>query len=259
MDIKQAAAAAVAVDKRRKSPNSAVIVDNGIEIHDSCDDVDSPTTAAAKRQKTGDAFTTSNVVANDGGVGTLFADAAAAAKELPLDDDDDDCIVVEAPEQEMTKYLTFSNASLESGTYDDEIEVVGCKNECRFSHFRQDCREKPFVPMSPQMANGTNIFFTTNNVANLFSEDDTNAETCDKCYCYICNMPANECQVCETKILFSNNVNRRSQYVSGTFFLFLNLCECFNFVPESDGVLPLLGYTAGLVQKAYWRLDKSGH
>jgi hypothetical protein len=61
---------------------------------------------------------------------------------------------------------------------DDEIEVVGTKNQVLLPHMRQHCTEKPFSNSSDKGA-----------------RDAENQSTCECCYCYVCDAKADECQV----------------------------------------------------------------
>ncbi len=202
MDNKQAAAG---TSVKRKSPNSVVDMNKVIEILDSDDDDDDlPANAAAslpaKRQKT--EATLASYHAKDIGAKTLFPAAAAAAKQ-PSPASDDDCVMLaEAPQQQMTlcpeqATTASSTGNLKRGD-DDDIELVGCKNQCRFPHLRQHCIDKPFAPASPYFVNGFLVCMTSPSPS---LQGGKNVEMCDLCYCYICDKPAKDCQVRKQTIL----------------------------------------------------------
>merc|ERR1712193_581784 len=61
---------------------------------------------------------------------------------------------------------------------DDELEVVSITRADPLPHIRADCASKPYT-------------FTDNVKIGPYMK---NAEFCDKCFCYICDKPAKECQ-----------------------------------------------------------------
>eukprot|EP00429_Kryptoperidinium_foliaceum_P043107 CAMPEP_0176102834 /NCGR_PEP_ID=MMETSP0120_2-20121206/51588_1 /TAXON_ID=160619 /ORGANISM="Kryptoperidinium foliaceum, Strain CCMP 1326" /LENGTH=1287 /DNA_ID=CAMNT_0017436909 /DNA_START=94 /DNA_END=3957 /DNA_ORIENTATION=- len=73
-------------------------------------------------------------------------------------------------------------ASMPSTSNDDEIEVVGAKNETKLPHMRQHCTHFKFDPAA--------FDFRWNYQRNTI---DTNAKTCDLCYCYVCDKLVKEC------------------------------------------------------------------
>ena len=61
---------------------------------------------------------------------------------------------------------------------DDELEVVSVTRADPLPHIRADCASKPYKP-------------TDNVKIGPFMK---NAEYCEKCFCYICDKPAKECE-----------------------------------------------------------------
>lgn len=78
------------------------------------------------------------------------------------DDDDDEVVCVEQPAR-------FCQA-VSSTNGDADIELVGTLNEQRLPHMRQHCTVKPFSP-----------------------NKSSNMQFCDDCYCYVCDVPVQEC------------------------------------------------------------------
>lgn len=89
--------------------------------------------------------------------------------EINDDDDDDEVEIVEPPPK-----VTPVNSDRGGASRDDEddIQVTGTVNAMRLPHMRPHCTEHPF---------------DANNAA-------SNSETCDLCYCYICDAPVKDCK-----------------------------------------------------------------
>lgn len=68
---------------------------------------------------------------------------------------------------------------------DDDIEIIGAKNELRLPHLRQDCTQFKFDPASQH-----GYQYRTYSRSTV----DSNSKTCDLCYCYVCDCPAKDCK-----------------------------------------------------------------
>lgn len=75
-------------------------------------------------------------------------------------------------------------AQVSSASADDDIEIIGAKNELLLPHLRQDCTRFKF-DMSP-----LNYFSKCYSEATL----ENNAKCCDLCYCYVCDCPVKDCK-----------------------------------------------------------------
>lgn len=67
----------------------------------------------------------------------------------------------------------------ENNTNDEQIEVVGTVSHVRLPHMRQHCTEHPFA------------YF--NSSKEKLEKAGHNEKFCDKCYCYVCDVPVGEC------------------------------------------------------------------
>ena len=114
------------------------------------------------------------------------------------DDDDDEVIVIDAPEPTSffaspTSVVTSitstakNTASTKNITNDkkndnddNEIMEMGTKNAMDLPHMRQHCTKHTFIPKQ------------SFNLA--YGKDDANYQSCDKCFCYVCDVPVQECK-----------------------------------------------------------------
>lgn len=85
----------------------------------------------------------------------------------------------------------------------DDVEIVGAKNELKLPHMRQHCTACPFDKTGFNLT-GTYPLKTI----------QTNALTCDLCYCYVCDCPVKDCKSWSSKLeattgntLFSRDSN----------------------------------------------------
>lgn len=103
--------------------------------------------------------------------------------------DDDDVMVVEPPAETLYAVAAANGG----GCGDDEIQMLGCKNQVRLPHLRQHCTEIPFVPLPNFQYSAATGFISKTYVED--EEYEGNIDVCDLCYCYICDKPAKECLV----------------------------------------------------------------
>jgi hypothetical protein len=87
--------------------------------------------------------------------------------------DNDEVEVVE----DISTYQPAATAAA-AASKNDDVEVVGTKNQVRLPHMRQHCTEKPFdfPGFSTAARNATRMQF------------------CENCYCYVCDIKAGECK-----------------------------------------------------------------
>jgi hypothetical protein len=112
--------------------------------------------------------------------------------ETNNDNDDDDVMVVEAPAKILVPIHMAAGGWKTTG--DDELQMMGYANPVLLPHLRPYCSEQltAFCPLSG---------FTFTNEARTIPPwammgYDTNADICNLCYCYVCDKPAKDCQVC---------------------------------------------------------------
>jgi hypothetical protein len=99
--------------------------------------------------------------------------AIAETAKLALQNDGIE--VVDATAQPIVPVARMPTPSI-----DEDIEVVGAKNEVRLPHLRQDCTQFKF--QSSYGSHYSRSFL------------DTNSKTCDLCYCYACDCPVKDCK-----------------------------------------------------------------
>jgi len=112
------------------------------------------------------------------------------------DDDDDEIEIVDPPPIKKIEPQLLQND-------DEEFAVVGQTNVMRLPHLRQYCTEcKEFtVDLAPT---GTPIQWSkTLKIRAKVLEQ--NAEYCDFCYCYVCDVPSKECLAWSFRQLFTSS------------------------------------------------------
>ena len=146
-----------------------------LTLSDSDDDADdAKKPAASSSSKKPKATSRSSTVKREG------KPAAAAAKATPALEDDG-LEVVDQSDQPLVPVARMPTPSTSAN--DDDVEVVGAKNEVRLPHMRQHCTQFKFDP-------------TPSTVQQQYQQStlDTNSKSCDLCYCYVCDCPVKECK-----------------------------------------------------------------
>ena len=75
---------------------------------------------------------------------------------------------------------------------DDDIQDMGTTNALRLPHARHDCTHHAFVPDVLHSFQNTPGFRSAL-VATARRDLETNATTCDMCFCFVCDRVASEC------------------------------------------------------------------
>uniref|UniRef100_A0ABM5EZD5 Uncharacterized protein isoform X2 n=1 Tax=Pogona vitticeps TaxID=103695 RepID=A0ABM5EZD5_9SAUR len=104
---------------------------------------------------------------------------------------DDSVVLVERSE-----FPSSENWTNEVVDEECELMVTFCKRAKLMPHARYDCTTFPFVRAKCETRFPIEV----------------NAQTCDECYCYICNTPVVECTYWTTPSLCHCNAHNKSQY-----------------------------------------------
>jgi hypothetical protein len=127
-------------------------------------------------------------------VKSVKSEAKQSAPVDLIDDDDDEVMFVEPQPKTVP-----AAASLSSAEAEEDIEVVGTKNHVRLPHARQHCTEKPFQNDSGFSEQGRTA---------------VNKEICDRCYCYVCDIPASDCKTWLAHCLATNQGPKAAFWLS---------------------------------------------
>jgi hypothetical protein len=120
-----------------------------------------------------------------------------------------------------------SNTSSSTGVVDSS-ETKGHNNRVRLPHFRQSCPEQKFMALSNFRFQGKSRSLPP---WALIGKDG-NAERCNMCHCYVCDKPAQECEVRNRSPHKKGNVECKQQYlINGV------LCIALEFVRAFVGIL----------------------
>ena len=114
--------------------------------------------ASCKKQKTHDSGVIDLTGPND----------SAPRAGLTIDSDDNEVQIVDPPPRATPVKTDAHNKP----NGDDDVEVMGTVNSVRLPHMRCHCTEYPFVE----------------------NQKENNGQTCDLCYCYVCDVPVKECK-----------------------------------------------------------------
>jgi hypothetical protein len=112
------------------------------------------------------------------------------------DDDDEDAMMV--VEHFSTKSPS-SNLPVVTNTTRSSRKEEETTTDTRPTHLRQYCTATPFVPLPETRYMGNEEHANRFIPRWALCGTVQNAEYCGLCYCYVCDKPAKECQVCTTK------------------------------------------------------------
>uniref|UniRef100_R4G9R1 Uncharacterized protein n=2 Tax=Anolis carolinensis TaxID=28377 RepID=R4G9R1_ANOCA len=120
--------------------------------------------------------------------------------------DEDECIILSSNDkaEDLLDYFVFlvkhsEDLPLEEGTVevvDEDVMVTFCKKPKLMAHARHDCTSNFFERAECETSRPLG----------------RNAETCDECYCYICNKQATECKYWVTPSQCHCNAHNKSAY-----------------------------------------------
>lgn len=104
----------------------------------------------------------------------------SSARKVTPRFEDDGLEIVDAPVAASAEAASMPASAADEA--EEEIQMVGGKNLVNLPHTRQNCTQNQFDP-------------ALYNLAFSFKREtiDKNKETCEQCYCYVCDKPATEC------------------------------------------------------------------
>lgn len=108
-----------------------------------------------------------------------FGTPSSIAKK---DDSDNEIEILK--EDDVVPLVAAEATKRSISTEDDDLELVGTRNECILPHNRCDCPKNEFLVFSPGDGYATKT-----------EKKLQNQNYCDKCYCYVCDCLASECKV----------------------------------------------------------------
>jgi len=115
-------------------------------------------------------------------------------RKMNVDDSDDEVVEVAPTEPVLERFATSAGAAASSsarqiggGDDDDEIEALGTSNVLRLPHARHDCTQHSFVEDVLRKKGMGQSQAARNGL-------EANKKTCDQCYCFVCDVPASDCE-----------------------------------------------------------------